>query len=63
MGIDKPVQKESSIQEKIDANKRSPYYNPSSVGSSPYAVTGDFSANGQKQAYAKLQELKSKLRI
>ncbi len=64
LGVDKPEQKVSSIQEKIDANKRSPYYQPSGVGSAPYgAGMGDFSAAGQKNAYAKLQELKSKLRI
>ncbi len=63
MGLDKPEVKAPSIQEKIDANKRSPYYQPSGVASAPYAAAGDFSPQGQKQAYAKLQELKNKLRI
>lgn len=63
LGIDKPEVKQSSIQEKIDANKRSPYYQPSGVGTAPYSSAGDFSPAGQKQAYAKMQELKSKLRI
>lgn len=63
IGIDKPEQKLPSIQEKIDANRRSPYYQPSGVGSSPYQSQGDFSVGGQKQAYEKMQELKSKLRI
>jgi hypothetical protein len=52
-----------SIQQTIEQNKRSPYYQPSGVGSSPYAQTGDFSPAGQKNAYAKLMELKGKLRI
>lgn len=63
LGIDKPTTKQPSIQEKIDANRRSPYYQPSGVGSAPYASAGDFSANGQKSAYDKMQELKNRLRI
>ncbi len=58
-----PEQKSPSIQEKIDANRRSPYYQPSGVGAAPYAAAGDFSSHGQKQAYDKMQELKSRLRI
>lgn len=63
MGLDKPEQKQPSIQDKIDANRRSPYYQPSGVGAAPYSSVGDFSQSGQKNAYAKMQELKSKLRI
>ncbi|HMK58773.1 MAG TPA: hypothetical protein VK462_06945 [Nitrososphaeraceae archaeon] len=63
MGLDKPEQKQSSVQEKIDANRRSPYYQPSGVGAAPYNSVGDYSPAGQKNAYAKMQELKSKLRI
>lgn len=63
LGMDKPEQKQSTVQEKIDANRRSPYYQPSGVGSAPYASAGDFSSGGQKQAYDKMQELKSRLRL
>lgn len=63
LGIHKPEVKQSSVQEKIDANRRSPYYQPSGVAAAPYAGAGDFSQAGQKNAYAKMQELKSKLRI
>jgi hypothetical protein len=63
LGIDKPEQKQSSVQEKIDANKRSPYYQPSGVGTAPYASAGDFSPAGQKNAHAKMQELKNRLRL
>ena len=63
MGIDQPEAKQSSIQDKIDANKRSPYYQPSGVGAAPYAAASDFSQSGQKNAYAKMQELKNRLRI
>jgi len=63
LGIDKPKQKEASIQDKIDANRRSPYYQPSGVGTSPYQSQSDFSPSGQKQAYAKMQELKARLSI
>lgn len=63
LGIHKPPVPKPSIQEKVDANKRSPYYQPSGVGTAPYAGAGDFSDQGQKQAYAKMQELKNRLRI
>jgi len=63
LGIDKPEVKQASIQEKIDANRRSPYYQPSGVGTSPYQSQSDFSPAGQKQAYAKMQELKARLSI
>jgi len=63
LGINKPEVKQSSIQETINNNRRSPYYQPSSVGSSPYAQVGDFSASGQKNAYDKMKQLQSQLRI
>lgn len=63
LGLDKPAVKEPSIQEKVDANRRSPYYQPSGVGAAPYSQVGDFSDVGQKNAYAKMQELKNRLRI
>jgi len=62
--LDKPEQKQPSVQDKIDANRRSPYYQPSGVGAAPYnAGQGDFSPAGQKNAYAKMQELKSRMRV
>lgn len=63
LGLHKPPQKEPSIQEKIDANRRSPYYQPSGVSSAPYSNGGDFSPGGQKAAYEKMQQLKKQLRI
>lgn len=63
LNLHKPPEKQSSIQDKIDANRRSPYYQPSHVGTAPYSSQGDFSANGQKQAYDKLLQLKNNLRL
>lgn len=63
LGLDKPQPKESTIQDKIDANRRSPYYQPTGVSPAPYASAGDFSDGGQKNAYAKMQELKNRLRM
>ena len=62
-GLHKPEVKQPSIQDKVDANRRSPYYQPVGVGSAPYQSVGDFSAGGQKNAYEKMQELKNRLRI
>lgn len=63
LGIHKPEQKQPSIQEKIDSNRRSPYYQPTGVAAAPYAGAGDFSEVGQQSAYKKMQELKNRLRI
>jgi hypothetical protein len=61
--VNKKEEPKPSVQQTIDANRRSPFYQPTGVGTSPYAQTGDFSPAGQKNAYAKLQELKSRLKI
>jgi len=63
LGLHKPEQKESSIQQKIDANRRAPYYQPSGIGTAPYSSSGDFSPAGQKNSYEKMQELKNRLRL
>lgn len=63
LGIHKPTQKEPSIQDKIDANRRGPFYQGNSVGSAPYASQSDFSPSGQKGAYEKMLELKNRMRI
>ncbi len=63
LGIDKPKVPEQTIQQKIDANRKAPYYQPSGVGASPYSSQSDFSQSGQKQAYDKMKELQSRLRL
>ncbi len=63
LGVHKPEVKGPSIQEKVDANRRSPYYQPSGVASTPYSSQGDFSESGQKSAYENMQKLKKTLRI
>lgn len=63
LGIHKPEVKQASIQDKVDANRRGPYYQPSGVGNAPYSSSSDFSPAGQKQAFDKMQELKNRLRI
>jgi hypothetical protein len=63
LGLHKPEDRQPSIQEKIDANRKGPYYQPASVGTAPYHSASDFSAGGQKQAYDKMKELQSRLRL
>lgn len=62
-GLDRPEVKQPSIQETIDSRKRSPYYQPTNVGTAPYGNNSDFSPGGQKSAYEKMQALKAQLRI
>jgi hypothetical protein len=47
----------ASIQETVDKNKRSPYYQPGDVASAPYAGGANFTDTGMKAGYAKMQEL------
>lgn len=61
--IDQPVMKEVPIQEKVDANRRSPYYQPSGQATAPYTQVGDFSDSGKKNAYDQMQALKLKMRM
>lgn len=63
LGLHKPPEAKPTIQDKIEQNRRAPFYQPSGVGSAPYASTGDFSPNGQKSAYEKMKELQKNLRI
>jgi hypothetical protein len=59
LGIHRPPEPpKPSIQDTINKNRRSPYYQPSaSAGAPPYEAVGDFSQSGQKNAYQKMQEL------
>ena len=64
LGLHKPPEPaKSSIQDKVDQQKRSPYYQPTGVGAAPYAMAGDFSPSGQKNAYDKMMALKKNLKI
>lgn len=63
LGLHKKEEPKASIQDKIEQNRRSPYYQPSGVGSAPYNAAGDYSPAGQKSSYDKMQELKSRLRL
>lgn len=62
LGVHKPEVPKTTIQDKIDANRKSPYYQPSGIAAAPYAGGGDFSPSGQKNAYEQMQKLKSQLR-
>lgn len=66
LGVNKPKAPESTVQQKIDANKRSPYYQPSGVGSSPYGVqNGGFNVSEQqgKDLYAQMKETQKRMRL
>lgn len=63
LGLHKKEEPKSNVQDKIEQNRRSPYYQPSGVANAPYSTTGDFSPTGQKSAYDKMKELQRRLRI
>jgi hypothetical protein len=63
LGIHKKEEPKSSIQETVNRNQRSPFYQPSGVGTAPYAQQGDFSPVGQKNSYDKMKELQARLRL
>lgn len=61
LGIDKPPAKQPSIQEKMDANRRSPFMpNPGNSGPG-YQVNGDYSESGQKNAYQQMKNLQKRM--
>ncbi len=62
-GMDKPQLKQQSIQEKVDANRRSPFMPSGGPGSAPYSQVGDFSPVGQKNAYDAMKAKISQLRL
>ena len=62
-GANKPPESQQSVQQKINANQRSPYYQPASSGTAPYNAVGDFSEAGQKNAFAKMRELQARIRL
>lgn len=65
-GLHKPVEQKSNIQEKIDANRKSAYYQPSGVATPGYGIVNagkDWSPAEGKSAYEKMQQLKNSLRL
>lgn len=67
LGVHKKESPAPSVQDKIDANRRSPYYQPSGIASAPYGQPGtggkDYSSSEKKTAYEQMQQLKNRLRI
>jgi hypothetical protein len=63
LGLHKPQDKKTSVQDAINANQKNPYYTPSGVSSPAYSQTADFSDVGRKNAYNKMLELKKRLRL
>jgi hypothetical protein len=61
LGIHKKDEPKPSIQDKVDQNRRTPYYQPTGVGTAPYANAADFSQSGQSAAYKKMKELQKRL--
>lgn len=65
-GLHKPAQPKSNIQEKIDANRRSPYYQPSGIASPGYGIVNggkDYNEAEMKSAYDVMQQSKKRMRI
>lgn len=63
LGLHKKEEPKQTIQDTVNRNQRNPYYQPSGVGTAPYASQADYSPSGQKNAYEKLKELKGRLRL
>lgn len=63
LGLHKPEAKPETIQDKVNKNRQSPFYQPSSMGAAPYGSRGDFSEAGQKNAYDQMKSLQKSLRL
>lgn len=57
LGLHKPPEVKPAIQDTIDRNRRFPGYQPSAGANPPYENSGDFSQQGQKNAYEKMKAL------
>lgn len=66
LGLHKKEEPKSSIQETVNRNQRSPFYQPTGISSAPYGVVNggrDYSEADGKNAYAKMKELQQRLRL
>ncbi len=61
LGLDKPAVKQQSIQEKIDANRRSPFMPTPGSNGPGFQTMGDFSEGGQKNAYQQMKNLQKRI--
>lgn len=64
MGLHEPPKPKSDIQETIDKNRRSPYYQPNGVSSPGYGIVNggkDYNAAEGKNAYSKMKELQKRI--
>lgn len=63
LGLHKPAAPKETIQDRVDKNRKGPYYQPSQQGAAPYGSSGDFSQAGQKNAYDQMKALQNRLRL
>jgi hypothetical protein len=67
LGLHKPPEVKTTVQDTINQNRRSPYYQPSGMSSAPYGIPGtggkDYSKAEMEQAHEKMKELKNRLRM
>lgn len=66
MGLNRPKAPESTVQQKIDANRKSPFYQPSGVGAAPYGVhNGGFNVSEKqgKDLYNQMKETQKRMRL
>ena len=61
LGLHMPEQPKNSVQDKINANRQHPGYQPSGPGSPPHQAQGDFSMAGREAAYRKIMDLKKRI--
>lgn len=63
LGLHKKEEPKSTVQDRVNQNQRNPYYQPSGIGTAPYASSSDYSPTGQKTSYDKMKELQARLRL
>lgn len=67
LGLHKPPEAKTSIQDTVDRNRRGPYYQPTGQSAPPYgtyATTGkEISPQEGKNAYEHMKQLQQRLRI
>ncbi len=63
LGLHKKEEPRPTMQQQVDANRRHMYYAPSGMSPPAFEQKGDFSEQGQKNAYSKMKQSQKRIGI
>jgi hypothetical protein len=63
LGLHKKEEPKPSMQQQIDSNRRNMFYSPSGMSPPAFEQKGDFSEQGQKNAFSKMKQAQKRIGI